>query len=436
MKTEVLNLKNGAKLLYNRQKDVRGISINLSFLAGAFNDKKGKRGIAHFCEHALCSFPNAKMTREERASYKRKYMYFNAYTNNNRVVFEINVTEEDFEDAIDFVTESFSSINLCEEEFEKEKKIIEDEIKTRPKRNRNQLYYLGNTNIVKDKHYNSCSSSPAGAIETFSKITLDDLKEFIAEYFTLNNLTVVVTGNISKKRVKNSMHKYVETRIGTSQTQGFLAREVNDMYQPKFNFEKADEEGKAIFACLYKLKHIPWSYEVARDWKVCGILSPILHEYANQFYRQKKNLCYGCSLSTGGYVNNLISEFVIECQEENLQEAIDCYNEFITSLPKDISKEDFDKHKRRRLLAYNFDFLGLGQISDIAYDVYHNENKLYDDKYRKYIVEERKNISYEEVNSMYHTIFSTKPHISIISNDEKYKDFDYKNYVKKTQIKN
>lgn len=435
MKTEIFNLKHGGKVLFNRQKEVQGISVQLIFSAGALNDKKGKLGMAHFCEHALCNFPNEKMTREERSSYRRKFEYMNAGTSQKEMTFIIRMTEEDFEDAIDFITESFASIKFSKEEFDKEKKIIEDEIKTRVQRNSYLYTIIARTEIIKEEHFKRMIASPAGTIESLDNITIEDIKEFKETYLTQNNLCISICGNISRKRVKRAMHKFVEQRIGLSNAQGFTTNEVNNLFSPRFHFEKAVEEGKAVFACLYNLKFIPWSYVIHRDYILSGVLSMILQEYAYSFFRQKKNLCYSCSLYTCGIANHFSNEFYIECQEENLEEVLICYEEFLKNLPKDIDKEMFEKHKRKRILQFNFDFLELNKIGDTIYDVYTKENRLYNSAYTKEVYKERRGIKYEEVNELYKTLFTTKPHVTIIANDEKYKDFDYKLFCKKATKK-
>lgn len=433
MKTEIFNLKHGGKVLFNRQKDVQGITVQFYFNGGSFNDPKGKLGVAHFCEHAFCNFPTAKMTREERSSYEQKLAFFNAFTSVSKVWFDLRMTEQDFEEAIDFLTESFISIKLTQEEFDKEKKIIEDEIKIRNKRNNFQYYLTSYREIYKDIHYKNNIASPAGTIETLSKITLDDLKEYVSQYFTLNNLIVAISGNISKKRVKQAMHKYVDARIPFSDTVPALTREVNDLYKPKFHYTKSVEKDKALLSCLYPLKFMPWKYEVYRESYIVGILNQILQEYAIQYFRQKKNLCYSCALYVCWKANQLSNEFYIECQEENIDEILDVYKEFLDSLPKDLDQKSFEEHKRRRVLQYNFDFLKIDQIADLLYRVYFDENKLYNDKYRKDVFENRKSITYQETNELYKTLFKGNPHVTLITNDEKYKDFDYKSFVKTAQ---
>ena len=154
MKTTLVNLKGGAKLLFNRQTEVNGISVVFSFNAGAINDPADKLGVAHFCEHVLFSFPNAKMTRQQKFDYAHRFQYSNAYTSTSDMRFVVRTVDEKLEDAFDFLTESFASTQFTNEEFEIEQKIIRDEIATRKKVNGNLIYRVYCTEILKDEiHY-------------------------------------------------------------------------------------------------------------------------------------------------------------------------------------------------------------------------------------------------------------------------------------------
>ena len=228
MKTEIINLKGGAKLLFNRQTDVNGIAIRFNFMAGALNDPIGKLGVAHFCEHALCSFSNAKMTSEERKTEKKTFVYRNAFTSSKTMGFLLSVTEEDFERGIDFVTESFKSIKFLKDEFENEKKIILDEVKTRLQINNRLISPVINTKICKDEFYNKMHDFPAGTVETVSKISIEDLQEFIKKYITTNNLVVTISGNIKKSKVVSIINKYVEKNLSESKFNGYDKKEIDN----------------------------------------------------------------------------------------------------------------------------------------------------------------------------------------------------------------
>lgn len=427
MKTQLVNLKAGGKLLFNKQTEVNGISVVFSFNAGAINDPKGKLGVAHFCEHLIYSFPNAKMSRQEKFDTARKFQYSNALTGPTTMKFIIRTIDEKLEEAFDYITESFASIKLTQEEFEIEQKIIRDEINTRKMLNKNLLYSGWYMDILKNERTKNFIASPAGTIETFNKITMKDLKEFIDSYLTLNNLTLVVVGNTKLSKVKKLVKEYVETRFKISNKQCYEL--INpEIHKPKYNFRKSLEEGKAILNIVYPLKPMPAQEDFYKEKYIANILSSIIYEMTFNYYRVNKNLCYSCTASVDIDNDWLIHEFNMPCGEENLQSIIDLYEDYMTSLPNELPINLFDKVKDRKLGAYDFDFVQLGDISTSCCEFYQNKRKLYGTKLKQKIRKLVESVTYEEANEMYKSLFKVNPIITVISNDEKYKDYKYKDF--------
>lgn len=427
MKTQLVKLKGGAKLLFNRQTEINGISVVFSFNAGAINDPLGKLGVAHCCEHVLYSFPNDKMTRQERFDCAHKFQYSNAFTSPRDMRFVIRTTENKLEEAFDFMTESFSSLKFSQEEFEIEQKIIKDEISTRKKLNSNLIYRIYNTDILNNEKTKNLIESPAGTIDTFNKISLQDVKDFISTFLTLNNLTIIVVGNTTYSKVRKLVKKYVETRIKSSDTECFVLRNP-EFSEPSYHFRKAVEEGKALFNIIYPLKKIPFKYEICRESYISDLVTPVLHELTYNYYRINKNLCYSCGASVSKGDDWLTHQFNIPCSEENLQTIIDSYEDYMTSLPEELPIDLFNKHRERKLGNFDFDFSSLDRISNSCLFQYENKRKLYSTKIKQESRKICESITYDECNEMYKTLFKVKPHITIISNNENYKDFKYENF--------
>ena len=423
MKTSLINFKNGAKLLFNRQSDVHGIAIKFVFMAGSINDPQGKLGVAHFCEHALCNFSNARWARKDNESYARKFQYRNAYTSMREMCFVLHTVDEDFEDAIDFLTESFHSIKFKDEEFNEEKRIIEDEIKMEMQINNRLMPNIINTKVIDEEHFNNNNASPAGTLKSFSKITLEDLKQFIKKYITSNNLTISICGNIKKSRAVKIVKKYVEERLPSSKTQGLAIREV-DYFEPKCIYEKAIEQGKTIIFLRYVLKKLPFSFDETIEDCTIPILSSVLNELTFNFFRLKYNLCYGCQNYIAHSKGNLINDVIIYCQEENLDEVMAKFGEFIQTFNGDLLKELFEKHKKSCVDRFNFDLIGITKMVGQAENIYYQEHKLLNDKYMNKKLTARKKVSYENANDLYKMLFKQKPFIIVIASD-KYKNFGY-----------
>ena len=65
------------------------------------------------------------------------------------------------------------------------------------------------------------------------------------------------------------------------------------------------------------------------------------------------------------------------------------------------------------------------------YQVYHLLSGLnLDDEKIKIL----KNLDFEDIYSQIKETLSSKPYLSLVANDEKFKDFDYKNFCKKLKI--
>ena len=429
MKPCLVNLKGGAKVLFDRQTDVNGISVSFIFRAGAINDPAGKLGVAHFCEHALCSFANAKMTRVERESYRRKFQYFNAGTSSMVMSFEIETIAKNFDDAIDFMTESFASIKFSQEDFEIEQKIIRDEIKTPQKVNSRLWFKIYNTEILDDKDFNKIYESAAGSEESFEKIQIDDLKEFINKYISLDNLVVSVVGNISKSKAVKTLKKYLESRLKISGTLGYDDRKEYNFTANQMHYRKAIEEGKAGIIYFYPFKHFAFSSELPRDIRVAKIVNSYFNEKVFSFFRGQKNLCYFCGGYIYEYVWNLVSEVAVECQEENIKEVIDSYQEFLNFMPNEISIEDFAKHYNKVVESYNFDFSDLMKMSKKNYTTYWFENKLLTKKERKKNLTQLASVTYQEANKLYKELLSVKPHILLIASKNYLESYDYEKMV-------
>lgn len=422
METKLFELKGGAKLLFTYVDAVEGVSINFAFQAGAINDPIDKLGVAHFCEHAVCGFPTAKETREERWSHARKFNYRNAYTSINDICFIMDVVEEDFDEAIDFITEPFASLKITKEEFEKEYNVINDEIKTRVKLNDRQVYIIDRTQVIKDDHYNRLIASPAGTTESLSKITMKDLKKFISSYLTLNNLVISISGKIDEEKVVSVIKKYIE-KIPVSNVFGYDEHN-QDINAPCSHYAYPDEKDKALIKLSYFMEKIPFSHEKPKIIYVAKIISSIMNEQAFQFFREENELCYSCQAFCYIDYDNLVCGIKVACQEENISKVIEKYGEFIEKMNKELDKDIFEKQKRRIINLINFGHIDLSSICSCALQVYYEEEKMYGDKFNKDYKDKMRDVTYDEASDLYKKLFRCLPHVTILSKDEKYKNFD------------
>lgn len=431
MAKNIFKLKNGITLIHKRVKNVNGVAVNLIFKAGGYNDYLGKAGLAHFCEHVLMGFPTLTSTKQQRLEQIKNYVVYNAYTSNQIINFTLFTPKEDIESALDLMTDPFANIIINQEDFESEYKIIQDEIITMVKYNKNKALTIKRQLLSKNKELRNTEAWPAGSIETLAKIKIEDIKTFINEYFNKENLVVSVAGNITKREALRLIEKYINPRIKDNGRVGF---DFNQFLGYKDRTRaikvKPDEKGKAYLNLNYNYRENKSRYLDRYNTAIFNILSSVLYEQIFSFYRDKNNLCYGAS-GEFCYHNIYESVFItIECQQNNLQKIIDKFKELKTILSQPLDKNLFGKHKKKIIGMVNLDNKKVRNLAINLYSQYDQFGDILTKRESKKFFKKVKNITYEEANEIYQKFLKVRPIVTIVSEDDikiNFKDFYYAN---------
>lgn len=151
-------------------------------------------GIAHFLEHKLFEQSDGV---DPFTFFSTRGTDANAFTNKNQTTYLFSGPNF-FEENINFLLDYVQSPYFTDENVEKEKGIIESEIKMYQDKPYSVLYdeVLAN-NIVKDP----MRIPIAGTIESINKITKEDLYMCYNTFYHPSNMFVVITGNVNPESV-------------------------------------------------------------------------------------------------------------------------------------------------------------------------------------------------------------------------------------------
>jgi len=212
MITKQLKLKNGVQIIIVRNADLKSITTLATFCTNSRNKNNEIPGISHFIEHLITK----NKTLNKKLDILGGVMYgdtFKEITN-----YSLKVLKNNFEDAFKiFITALFKPI-INQEIVEIEKKIIQEEIREYKEDNlwmvdellENLMY--PNTFIEK---------SILGTSQSISKLTLENIKSYYLKYYTPNNLTICVIGNISpivKKEITSILRNVKQKKIPLKRT--------------------------------------------------------------------------------------------------------------------------------------------------------------------------------------------------------------------------
>ena len=209
MNVHTNTLDNGLRVVTTEMPSAQSASVNIFVGAGSRYETKRINGASHFLEHMLFKGtnkrPQAVMISEaiEGAGGRT-----NAFTGHEVTCFLAKVPFEQLELALDVIADMVQDSLLAEEEVERERKVVIEEIRRtwdHPAAWASELAFqaiFGNQPL---------GWSIAGTEETVQGISRDDLAGYVAEWYVPNNLVVSVAGNVRHDDVLDLTKQYVKS---------------------------------------------------------------------------------------------------------------------------------------------------------------------------------------------------------------------------------
>jgi len=193
-------LPNGIKLIYNYFPGIKSFVLSITSLAGSRQDFEGKDGLAHFVEHILFrrnrDFTNSQLARE----FEKTGTIYNAFTEQELTCFYLKGLNEKFEEVFNLISKFFTCPVFDKKDFEKERKIILEEIRSYEDDPEEYILDVGNELIFPN---HPLGRHITGTEESLMKITLDDIQKYFYEYYSPNNLLVAYVGNLPFNQIED-----------------------------------------------------------------------------------------------------------------------------------------------------------------------------------------------------------------------------------------
>lgn len=193
-------MPNGIKLIYNYFPGIKSFVLSITSLAGSRQDFEGKDGLAHFVEHILFrrnrDFTNSQLARE----FEKTGTIYNAFTEQELTCFYLKGLNEKFEEVFNLISKFFTCPVFDKKDFEKERKIILEEIRSYEDDPEEYILDVGNELIFPN---HPLGRHITGTEESLMKITLDDIQKYFYEYYSPNNLLVAYVGNLPFNQIED-----------------------------------------------------------------------------------------------------------------------------------------------------------------------------------------------------------------------------------------
>lgn len=195
---------NGARVVLENIPTVRSVAIGVWIGTGSRNESKENNGISHFLEHMFFKGTKNRTAKEIAESFDSIGGQVNAFTSKEYTCFYAKVLDEHADFALEVLADMFFNSIFDEEELKKEKNVVLEEIK---------MYEDTPDDIVHDilskaTFGNHPLAYPIlGTEETLASFTGDSLRNYIAQYYTPDNVVISIAGNIDETFIKE-VEKY------------------------------------------------------------------------------------------------------------------------------------------------------------------------------------------------------------------------------------
>lgn len=187
--------QNGVRIVLENIPTVRSVAIGVWIGTGSRNETEQNNGISHFLEHMFFKGTKTRTAREIAESFDSIGGQVNAFTSKEYTCYYAKVLDTHAEFALEVLADMFFNSTFVEEELDKEKKVVLEEIKMYEDTPDDIVHDLLSKAIYKD---HSLGFPILGTEETLTTFTGDSLRTYMSDFYTPENVVISVAGNIGE----------------------------------------------------------------------------------------------------------------------------------------------------------------------------------------------------------------------------------------------
>lgn len=202
---ETFSLSNGLRVIMERLPHLRSVSIGVWVKAGSMLELPGENGLSHLVEHMAFKKTKNRSARELAEEIDAIGGQVNAATSKLATTYYAKVTDQDLARAVELLADLSLHSLIEEEELEKEKKVVTEEIAMVEDSPEELSYDLIYEAMFKDQ---SLAMTITSSRERIAGYTREDLLRFRRKYYNPQNTVISVAGQVRKETLASLLEKY------------------------------------------------------------------------------------------------------------------------------------------------------------------------------------------------------------------------------------
>ena len=335
-------LKNGVTVLMEK-RDLPVVSVGIvNKFGGAFEDEKVK-GIAHVIEHLLFTGTKTRTHEDISREIEKKGGILNAFTANEVTNFWFKLPSEHLFAGLDILTDMLSNPKFDEVKFEKEKRVILEEIKMYHDSPDRDVYRL----IEEALYEKPFGVGIIGTKDSVSNLKRDFVKKYFEEHYSPENYIAIVVGNADFEKVC----EYFESKFEKRKVK------LKELNIKKKNAQLREERSGIDQAHLVFAVHSPLANE--KEYYVLQVLDAYLAEgMSSKMFlkiREELGLAYSIRSSLNAEKSYSYYTIYVGTTKDKVDEVKKLILEEFSKVEKELGEKELKESKER--------LIGLRKIS-------------------------------------------------------------------------
>ncbi|NLY71012.1 MAG: insulinase family protein [Clostridiales bacterium] len=307
-------LDNGIRIVMEKIPSVKSVSVGIWVKAGSVDENKKIAGISHLIEHMMFKGTDTRSAKKIAEDVDRIGGQINAFTGKEATCYYIKTLESNIDKGCDIITDMFINSKFDEEELEREKSVIFEEIKMIEDSPEDDAH----ENLQEILFRGSALESPIiGTYSSLESITRDTILEYIDEEYTADSIVISVAGSFDEDLICNIFNERLE---GIKNTKSKKILPVKN-YVPDYKVKKKDVEQSHI--CL-GTKSVAHEDELYYPMLILNsIMGGSMSSRLFQNIREQKGLAYTVYSSIHSYQTDGMYYIYAGVSHDKVDEAVD-----------------------------------------------------------------------------------------------------------------
>lgn len=307
-------LANGVRLATERMPHVRSVAVGIWLTRGSRHEPPENMGIAHFVEHMLFKGTPTRSAEEIAQQVDSIGGQIDAFTSKEYAGYYLKVLDEHLPLAVEILADLISNPLFTEDDIEKEKKVILEEIKMVEDTPDDLVHEIFAEGFWFEHPLGRPILGTPASVQALDRATL---KRYFANTYVASNFVVVAVGNLDHGHVQGLL----ERALADIPHDGPAAEQTAPIVASTIQIRKKElEQSHVVFGTPALPQHHPERYAgYALNTTLGGSMSSRLF----QNVREKRGLAYAVFSGLSAYQDSGALSIYAGCSNTAVAELID-----------------------------------------------------------------------------------------------------------------